>query len=161
MYTINMELIWNDLTVDFSHISPKRLIEDWTWLTGENMKPVLISSIGDMFLAAPDGKVHWLNVGEGKLEPVAKHFDELKEKMKCDEADEWFMPFLVREIKNSGLELCDGKLYGYKKLPIIGGEYNVDNFELTDIEVHFSFAGQIHKQIKDLPDGTKVNIKLA
>ena len=38
------------------------------------------------------------------------------------------------------------------------GEYEPENFELTDIEVHFELSGQIHKQIKDLPDGTNVKI---
>jgi len=54
----------------------------------------------------------------------------------------------------------EGQLYSYKILPIIGGDYSVDNFEPMDIEVHFSFTGQIHKQIKDLPSGTKVEFKI-
>ena len=66
---------------------------------------------------------------------------------------------LVKKLKEQGIELTDKNLYGYKKLPALGGEYEPDNFELTDIEVHFELSGQIHKQIKDLPDGTKVNIK--
>ena len=32
-----------------------------------------------------------------------------------------------------------------------------DNFEPTNIYIHFAFAGQIHEQIKDLPVGTKIN----
>jgi hypothetical protein len=42
---------------------------------------------------------------------------------------------------------------------VIGGEYSVDNIEPTDMNVHFAFSGQICQQVKDLPDGTKVNIK--
>jgi predicted transcriptional regulator len=34
----------------------------------------------------------------------------------------------------------------------------IKNFPFWDIEVHFELSGQIHKQIKDLPDGTKVKI---
>jgi hypothetical protein len=34
----------------------------------------------------------------------------------------------------------------------------VENIEPTDVSVHFAFTGQICEQIKNLPDGTKVNI---
>lgn len=156
-----MEISWNDLIVDIRHIERSRLIEGWTWILQDDMIPILVSSIGDMFLSDHDGKIHWLDVGGGELKFAASDTEDLKVKMKDDEiADEWFMFDLVAEIKKSGLELQPGKLFGYKKLPIIGGEYNATNFELTDIEVHFSISGQIHKQIKNLPDGTKVNIKL-
>ena len=53
-----------------------------------------------------------------------------------------------------------GKLYGFKQLPVLGGKYEPDNFELTDIAVHFSMSGQINFKLKDLPDGTKVNFEI-
>ena len=155
-----MKLTWDDLIINFKHIQLDALTEDWKWLVGEEAYPVLISSIGDMFLSNGD-VIYWLNVGEGTCTKVANHFDDLLIMMKDDElANEWFMFDLVKEIKESGLSLTHGNLFGYKQLPIIGGKYEPQNFELTDIEVHFSLAGQIHRQIKDLPDGTKVNIKL-
>jgi hypothetical protein len=55
--------------------------------------------------------------------------------------------------------LGKNEVYSFKKLPIIGGEYSVDNIEPTDISVHFTLTGMIHEQIKDLPDGTEVQIK--
>jgi hypothetical protein len=64
---------------------------------------------------------------------------------------------LTTALRLFGKELNDGQLYSYKKLPIIGGDYTVDNFEPTDIEVHFCFAGQIFRQIKDLLDGTIID----
>jgi hypothetical protein len=39
------------------------------------------------------------------------------------------------------------------------GEYEPNNFKLTDIEAHFELSGQIHTQINDLPDGTKIKIR--
>ena len=63
---------------------------------------------------------------------------------------------LTTQLQLSDKKLKDGQLFSYKKLPIIGGDYSLDNFEPTDMEVHFSFAGQIHNQVKDLPVGTKI-----
>jgi len=155
-----MKITWNDLKIDFNHIDQNRLIESWYWLIGTDKKPILMSSIGDLFLADKNGACYWLNVGEGIFEKVAENIEQFKAKLKDNEqVDEWFLIGLVEELKQSGLELTDNHLYGYKKLPVLGGEYKPENFELTDIEVHFELSGQIHKQIKDLPDGTKVNIK--
>lgn len=157
-----MELTWNDLQVDFDHIDPNQLTTSWSWLIGTDKEPILISSIGDLFLADQNGVCFWLNVGEGTFEKVADSIDQFKVKLKDDEqVAEWFLIGLVEELKESGLELTDKHLYGYKQLPVLGGEYQPENFELTDIEIHFEFSGQIHKQIKDLPDGTKVNITLS
>lgn len=156
-----MKITWKDLSIDFSNIESNKLIADWIWLIGNDKKPIMISSIGDMFLQDYNDNIYWLNAGEGLLDFVSSSFNDFKLKLKDDsQVDEWFMIRLVKEIKESGLELSSGKLYGYKKLPIIGGDYIPENFELTDLEVHFSLTGQIHRQIKDLPDGTKVNFKV-
>ncbi|MGB0850483.1 MAG: T6SS immunity protein Tdi1 domain-containing protein [Bacteroidia bacterium] len=154
-----MKITWNDLKVDFNHIDQNRLTESWNWLIGTDKKPILISSLGDLFLADKNGICYWLNVGEGILEKVADSTDEFKAKLKDNEqVNEWFLIGLIEKLKESGLQLTDKHLYGYKTLPVLGGEYEPENFELTDIEVHFELSGQIQKQIKDLPDGTKVNI---
>ncbi len=154
-----MKITWDDLKVDFSYIDLKRITESWDWLIGNDKTPILVSSIGDIFLEDINGKCYWLNVGEGIIEKVAEDKIEFKEKLNNNEiVSEWFLVELVAELKKEGLELTEKKLYGYKKLPVLGGEYEPENFELTDIEVHFELSGQIHKQIKDLPDGTKVKI---
>lgn len=155
-----MKVTWKDLLVEFEHIDQKKLIEDWMWLIGNEMKPIAISSIGDMFLADKSGEIFWLNVGEGKFESIAKNYDEFKTKMNDDKtANEWLMFDLVSEIIGSGLELTNGKLFSYIKLPIIGGKYCAENFRISDIAAHFSFTGQIHRQIKNFPDGTFVKIE--
>lgn len=156
-----MKITWNDLTIKFDHIDTKRLLESWDWLIGNDKKPILVSSIGDLFLVDNDGKYHWLNVGAGIIEKVAENETEFKEKLNNTEiSEEWFLIELVAELKRNGLELTERKLYGYKTLPILGGKYEPENFELTDIEVHFELSGKIHKQIKDLPNGTNVEIKI-
>jgi len=154
-----MKMNLDDLTVDFNNDLADKLTEDWTWLIGTNKTPIIVSAIGDMFLKDVNGKIYWLDVGQGKCELVADRLEDFEEKLKnIEQVNEWFMIDLTTALRLSK-ELKDGQLYSYKKLPVIGGDYTVDNFEPIDIEVHFCFAGQIQKQIKDLPDGTKVNVK--
>jgi hypothetical protein len=157
----HMDITWNDLIIDIEQVNVERLIEDWRWLTGKDKTPIIVSSIGDLFLQDTNGGIYWLNVGEGKLSRVADSADEFEKKLKDDgQVREWFLVDLIAELKAAGHELKEQQVYSYKKLPILNGDYSVDNFEITDIEVHFSFAGQIHQQVKDLPDGTRIdNVK--
>lgn len=156
-----MEITWEDLKIDTTSIDFQSLVESWVWLIGTNKRPILISSIGDLFLSDNDDNCFWLNVGEGTIEKISSSIEEFKSKLNDEEqVNEWFLPELVAQIKLSGLELCYKKLFSYKKLPVLGGEYIPENFELFDVEVHFGLNGDIHRQIKDLPDGTKVNFKI-
>jgi hypothetical protein len=147
----------DDFIVKFDNNSVDRLIGDWIWLIGNDKTPILVSAIGDLFLRDDKNNIFWLNLGEGKLNLVANGNEEFEGKLKdIDQVNEWFMIDLIEELKNSGQDLTDIQVYSYKKLPILGGDYSADNFEATDIEVHFCFAGQIHEQVKDLPPGTKI-----
>ena len=147
----------DDFIVKFDNNSADRLIGDWIWLIGNDKTPILVSAIGDLFLRDDKSNIFWLNVGEGKLNLVANGNEEFEGRLKdIDQVNEWFMIDLIEELKNSGQELNERQVYSYKKLPVLGGDYSPDNFEATDIEVHFCFAGQIHEQVKDLPPGTKI-----
>ncbi|MFD0999952.1 T6SS immunity protein Tdi1 domain-containing protein [Ohtaekwangia kribbensis] len=153
-----MKITWDDLRIDFDENTSDKLIADWKWLIGENKTPVLVTSIGDIFLKDDKDKIYWLNVGEGTVAVAADNVGEFKEKLQDHEqVNHWFLVDLVAALKKAGLELDKGEIYSYIKLPVLGGDYTVDNFEVTSMEVHFSFAGQIHRQVKDLPDGTKIN----
>lgn len=151
----------DDLTVNFNTDSSDRLTESWTWLIGTDKKVLLISAIGDMFLTDNSNKVYWLDVGSGKLKLVADRIQDFDEKLKnIEQVNEWFMIDLTTDLRLSDKKLKNGQVYSYYKLPIIGGDYTVDNFAPLSIEEHFRYLGEIHKQIKDLPDGTKVEIKV-
>ncbi len=153
-----MKLTWDDLIVKFDEHSSDRLIHDWTWLLGSNKTPIMVSSIGDLFLKDTNDKVFWLNTGDGKLTEVADGIKTFKEKLQDqDVVNDWFLVDLISMLKADGNNLKPGQVYSYKKLIVLGGDYSPENFVPTAIAVHFSFTGQIHQQIKDLPAGTKIN----
>ena len=153
-----MKITWNELTVDFQKQGTDDLLSDWRWLVGESMQLLVVSSLGDMFLADIDGHVFWLDSGAGQLQQVAETSAEFKRLMQQREkADQWFIPQLVGELMAGGVRLAPGQCYSYKKPPILGGEIEPGNFEPCDLSVHFSVLGQLHRQIKDLPPGTKIS----
>ena len=121
---------------------------------------VTISVLGDMFLLGDDGVVYWLQTDSGNLTKIADTFEQYQQFLNDEgKIDNWFLPLLVEKLIAAGKTLKQNEVYSYKKLPVIGGEYSVDNVEPTDMSVHFAFSGQICEQIRDLPDGTQVSIK--
>jgi hypothetical protein len=148
--------------VDFQQHGEADLLNDWRWLVGDSVRLLLVSTIGDMFLAGSNGQVLRLDTGTGQLQQIASSVDEFQQlRQQPDSVDQWFIPHLVGDLISSGVRLSPGQCYSYKKPPIFGGEIQSANFEPMDLAVHFSVLGQIHKQVKDLPPGTKItNLKI-
>jgi hypothetical protein len=153
-----MRITWNELTVNLEGLNKDDLLSEWRWLLGDATQLFMVSSCGDMFLSDLQGHVFWLDSGTGQLHQIASHtaeFDTLRQQRQ--NADQWFMPQLVGDLMAAGVTLRPGECYSYKKPPILGGQIEPANFEPTDLSVHFNILGQIHKQVKDLPPGTKIS----
>ena len=152
-----MHITWNELTVNFPKPDAKNLLQDWRWLLGDSMQLLIVSALGDMFLADPAGQVFWLDTGTGQLNLIAASVDEFQQlRQQRQYADQWFIPQLVGDLIASGIQLSPGQCYSYKKPPILGGAIEPANFQPTDLSVHFSILGQIPRQVKNLPPGTKI-----
>jgi len=52
------------------------------------------------------------------------------------------------------------EVFGYTLLPIFGGQYDNKNMYPLDIYEHYELCGEIHLKIKDLPDGTAIQMKV-
>lgn len=152
-----MRITWNELTVSPDGVDLEGLLSEWRWLVDESFQPVVITALGDLFLRHDDGRIFWLDAGSGQLTEVAGSPEEFKQRMvQPENADEWFAPQLVGDILTGGTPLAPGQCFGYKIAPVLGGKFEADNFEPTDLQVHFGILGQIHRQVKDLPPGTPI-----
>jgi hypothetical protein len=149
-----------DLIIDIDGIDTYDLCSSWRWCLADMNNVFIISKMGDMFFLGKDEGIYWLAIDSGGiLTKIAKSLQEFEELLNIyDNIDNWFLPVLVEQLNKSAICLNKNEVYSYKKLPVIGGEYKIDNIEPTDISVHFELTGQICEQIKNLPDGTKVKI---
>jgi hypothetical protein len=153
--TITMQ----DLTVPFQHVDGNTLVEDWRWLIGPSLHPILVTASGDAFLQdANDGTVHVLDTVAGEVSPVAGGVDELRALL----GDRGFVSSylavdMISDLKRAGRVLGPRQVYGWKVPPALGGEVGPGNVEPTDMEVHFSLTGQIHEQIRQQQPGTPVS----
>ena len=148
----------NELTVNFDHLNQETLIADWKWLIGKNKLPILITASGDAFVQdKTDKKVYFLDVGASKISPIAESGAEFETLLSDKEfVVSYFGVQLVGDLRLSGLILESGQIYSFVKPPNLGGEYELANFEIADIGVHFSMFGQISQQVKNLPEGAKI-----
>jgi hypothetical protein len=153
-----MSLNLNHLIKDISKIDTTDICSDWQWLLDNQNQVVLVSAIGDMFLIGNDKSVYWLDTGMAELNYVAENLEQFQNLLTDNETtDNWFLSDLVNRLISEGKILEENEVYSFKTLPILGGDFSTENFDTTDMSVHFSISGQIHKQLWDAQDGTKVN----
>jgi hypothetical protein len=159
-----MAITLNELTVNFDHLERERLLEDWRWLLGPAKQPVLLTAAGDAFVQDEmDGSILLLDVAAGELLRVADDLEGFQALLADREfVTNHFAVEMVAGLRDAGVTLGRGEIYSFRHPPVLGGEYTLENVEPTDIEVHFSLAGQIHRQVRDLPPGAvirKINIE--
>jgi hypothetical protein len=153
-----MTLDYHNFIKGISNVDLDDLCLDWQWLLDNQFTAIMVSCSGDMFLTDEKGAVNWLDTGTGQLQKIADTIPEFESALKdVDNIDKWFLAPLVLDLIEKNMVLKENEVYSYKVMPALGGDYSIDNFEKTDISVHFSMTGQICRQIKDLPDGTRVD----
>ncbi len=147
-----------ELIRDLSSIDAEDILSEWEWLLEEKMELVLVSSIGDMFLKNTKGEIFLLDTLGGELKRVADSENDFAELLTHKEKQEELLSrTFVETLIESGKTLSPTEIYSFMVLPVLGGDFTPENIEPTDISVHFSMTGQIHKQVHDLPDGTEID----
>ena len=156
-----MAVGWSSLTFEPTADAIERLSESWAWLLKDPFRPLLFSTLGDMFFARDDGSVWWLNTGAGELTAVADSVDEFQQKLAGDIVDDWFLPHLVQQVHDAGKVPEPGECYTFVTLPIFQeGRYEVDNLNPVPAAEHFAMTGDVHREIAALPDGARVRISV-
>jgi hypothetical protein len=150
-----------DYLIDHSGLDWARLLSGWDWLVPPEISVWLMNRFGDLFLILPDGSIHMLDVGGGSLTKLAESRDEFTRIIDEDEnADDWLMIPLVDQLVTAGRVLEPGQCYSFVTPPILGGEYSVENTMVVPILEHFGLYGSYHEQLRGVPDGTKVVLKV-
>ncbi len=156
LYNLREELI-----VSLAGVDTTRMLEFWRWLVPDSLRPLFATALGDLFLADPAGTILWLDSGVGRLRTVAANTDEFRQAVADPEnATYWFGGGLVDQLRAAGKLLLPMECYSYHTLPMLGGRFEPTNFQIYPVVRHFRALGQIHDQLKDLPDGAVVEFKV-
>lgn len=150
-----------DYVIDQAGIDWANVLSAWSWLLPSKVTLWLVNRFADLFLVLPDGSVHMLDVGAGTLTRLAESREDFCIKIdEGDNANNWLMIPLVDELVAAGIALNPGQCYGFKTPPVLGGEYNIANVGPLAIWDYLGCYGSIHEQIKDVPDGGQVVLKV-
>lgn len=135
-----------------------RGLQDWQWLPGLAGKtPIVTSAFGDVFLQGDDG-VWFLDTIEGTLTREWDGAMLLRERLNTAEGqDRFLLAGLVETASRLGLVPGESQVLSFKIAPVLGGQIDTTNVEVMDLVVALSVTGQLHRQVKDLPPGTKIS----
>lgn len=134
------------------------LLDEWTWLIGTEKHPILVTACGDIFIEdLLAGAIYFLDVSSPKLSLVA----ETREAFEASIGEQSFIqsylhPDRVQMLRADGLLLKKDQVYSFRIPLSMGGEFGIENIEITDVEIHFSITGQIECQIADIPAGAAI-----
>jgi len=155
-----MKITWKELSFLPSDEALSSLREAWAWLLPQVFEPVMASTLGDIFFQQGGPEIYWLNTGTAEVTRVAASRTEFLELLRTDKADEWFMPDLIEQLNAAGKVLEPDGCYTYVTLPIFSeGKYDVSNLNPVPAAEHFGLTGEIHRQVRNLPDGSKVKLQ--
>jgi len=148
-----------DYLIERSGKDWKNLLADWAEVLPREFTVWLVNRFGDLFIVLEDGSVHMLDVGKGTLRRMADDRDKFCDELdRDDNAADWLMTGFVDQCVAAGLVLGPNQCDGYKLPPLFGGEYTIANVFPIDLREHYSVLGDMHRQTKDLPDGTRVKL---
>ena len=153
-----MPITMNDLTINPDGVDKNALLDDWSWAIPEPVKPVLITTMGDVFAQGTSGVVYFVDAVGGTVESVADDGASFESLLTDNNfVTQYLFPSRIVQLRNAGITLQPQQVYSHRQLLVLGGDDDAGNIESTDVNVHVSMHGQVHRQVKDLPDGTPID----
>lgn len=134
-----------------------RAIESWHWLDLESKQPILVTAFGDIFFTSDDG-IWFLDTTEGALTKVCETRPELEAILGTEDGENHYLfAGFVERAQNDGMILSEGQCYDFKLNPVVGGAIAYENIEPRDFVVAVNLAGQLHEQVRNMPEGTRIS----
>ena len=153
-----MPITMNDLTINPKGIGMETLLSEWTWAMPEPLHPVLLTAMGDAFAQGESGAVYFVDMVEGNVRVVADDGESFQSLLRNNQfVTDHMFPSRIVQFRKAGMTLQPGQVYGHKQPLVLGGNDDIENVEATDASVHISIHGQVHRQVKELPNGTPIS----
>jgi hypothetical protein len=124
-----------------------KLLEYWRPTLPPDAELWFVNLLGEPFVVASDGIVHWLTVGSGTLNAVAATREEFARLLdQRANADVWLRIPLVEGCRAAGIQLGPDECYGFKIPPALLGKYEVWNLQPANIYSHYSWLSHMTRQ---------------
>lgn len=145
---------------DVGHLSVERLLTEWRWLCPQSLTLVARSAFGDLYLQEGNGKVLRLDVAIGQIQELAQSETEFRDMASAKaKRDEWFAEADEIGAARRGLKPDRNQCIAFKTPLVFAESGTPNNAYVADLYEQVSFLGDLHRQLKELPDGAKVQIR--
>ena len=133
----------------------------WSWVGIEPIEVIGENDFGNLIIKDAKGKYWRLCPEDVYCEIIANNREEL-DTLSADQGflEDWYMQALVEQANEHLGPLTEGRKYFLVTPGILGGEYGINNIKTAPLNEIISLSGSIGKQIKDLPEGSEVKIKV-
>ncbi|MCW8943715.1 MAG: DUF1851 domain-containing protein [Sedimenticola sp.] len=133
----------------------------WSWVGIEPEEVVVENEFGNLIVKDSTDKFWRLCPEDVYCEVVANSIEEYNALIKNEEfLEDWFMSGMVEEAEKALGKLEPGYKYHMVIPGVLGGEYGGSNVKVAPLNEIVRFSGDLGKQIKDLPGGSEVELKV-
>jgi len=135
--------------------------DSWGWVGIEPLSVVGENDFGNLMIEDVEGKFWRLCPEDVYCEVVASDRGDL-DRLSQDQdfLEDWYMQALVEQARKGLGELAEGKKYRLVIPGALGGEYGISNIKTAPLVELVRFSGDLAKQIKDLPDGAEIQLRV-
>ena len=134
-------------------------LSPWSSILPSPVRGLRTNLFGDPFLVDAAGAVHMLDRGGCSTERIAASEQEFWRIIQAD-SEGWQLRPLADECRRAGKLLADSQCYAFTTLPVLGGEYAVENVWVAPWREWFAFTADIFRQIERVPDGGTVSLNV-
>ena len=138
-----------------------RLLVNWQPLLPPHCSPWFLTKFGEIFFCHGDGKIGMLQVSCFQYKVVAKDKTDFQEWLVGPvKMTEWFLAPLVQRLESTGKLLQPEHCYSFVMPLGLGGQLAVENVMAIPVREHFRCWGGVFRQLRDIPDGGQVVLKV-
>ena len=139
----------------------ERLLSEWRWLCPHQMSLLARNVFGELFLQDQAGAVFWLNTTTGKFNKVSDSEAQFLEMAQTsDKRQEWFAELETQAYAQRGLAPGSSQCIGFGVPAVFAEGGTPETAYVADIYEHVSFLGDLHRQIAEMPDGSRVSLRV-
>lgn len=133
----------------------------WGWIGIDPVELVTENDFGNLIIKDSKEQFWRLCPEDVYCEVIAKSKEAYNELIQNEEfLDDWFMSAMVEDAKKSLGSLEPPRKYHMVIPGILDGEYGGKNIKTAPLVELIRFSGDLGKQIKDLPDGAEIKLKV-
>ncbi len=137
------------------------LLQDWQPLIPRDATPWILTQFGDVLFKEDRGQIGMLDTGSFGYSVVAGSEIEFEELIQNrDNLSAWFLTPLVDSLRRAGTGIVGDRCYSFVTPPGFGGALEPANVMCVPVREHFGLWGSVYQQIKDLPPGAEVVLKV-